>query len=325
MATLKDVARESGLTVGTVSRVLNDRGYISEQTRNRVYEVMKELNYQPNEMARSLSKQVSNTIGLIVPHVVHPYFAKMISNIERAACEQKYKIFLFNSKGMEEKEDEYIEMCKSNRVAGVILCSRTPKTEKFRNIGFPLVTMERFIDEGTAGVECDNYQGGCMAAEHLIDRECRHLLHFGGIFGHPMPADHRREGFEAVCRKNDVEYKVVTFSPRDYAEMEYYTAIEKAFESYPQVDGIFASSDLIAAQVLRVCYEKGISVPDKMKIVGFDDVYVASIVTPRITTICQPVKEMADAAVETLIHAAAGKMVPTRSVFPVSLVVREST
>ena len=123
MATLKDVARESGLTVGTVSRVLNNRGYISEKTRNRVYEVMKELNYQPNEMARSLSKQSSNTIGVIVPHIVHPYFAKLISNLEVAAYNNKYKILLFNSKGKNAREEEYIEMCRSNRVAGLILCS----------------------------------------------------------------------------------------------------------------------------------------------------------------------------------------------------------
>ena len=103
MATLKDVARESGLTVGTVSRVLNNRGYISEQTREKVYEVMRQLNYQPNEMARSLSKQKSNTIGVIVPHIVHPYFAKMISNLELAAYNQQYKILLFNSKGITKK------------------------------------------------------------------------------------------------------------------------------------------------------------------------------------------------------------------------------
>ena len=104
MATLKDVARESGLSVGTVSRILNNRGYINEQTREKVYEVMKQLNYQPNEMARSLSKQKSNTIGLIVPHIMHPYFAKMISCIESAAYKNGFKILLFNSKGKEERD-----------------------------------------------------------------------------------------------------------------------------------------------------------------------------------------------------------------------------
>ena len=96
---------------------------------------MKRLNYQPNEMARSLSKQKSNTIGVIVPHIVHPFFSKVISNLEQAAYNSQYRILLFNSKEKEEKEEEYIEACKSNRVAGVILCSGSFSTEKFKNLG----------------------------------------------------------------------------------------------------------------------------------------------------------------------------------------------
>ena len=97
MATLKDVAKETGLTVSTVSRVLNNRGYISEETRKKVYEAMKKLNYRPNEVARSLSKQTTNTIGVIVPHIRHPYFAELISNLESQAYHYDHKILLFNS------------------------------------------------------------------------------------------------------------------------------------------------------------------------------------------------------------------------------------
>ncbi len=325
MATLKDVARESGLTVGTVSRVLNNRGYISDETREKVYAVMRELNYQPNEMARSLSKQKSNTIGVIVPHIVHPYFAKLISNLEQAAYELKYKILLFNSKGKEEKEGEYIEMCKSNRVAAVILCSGSFHTEQFRKLDFPLITIERFLDEGVAGIECDNYRGGVLAAEHLISRGCRHILHIGGVSGLPMPADKRKQGFEDVCRKNGVEYKEVEPGQAYYDDMHYYPVICQTLEQYPQTDGIFASSDLIAAQVIQVCARKGIRVPEQMKVVGFDDVNVAALTTPGITTIRQPVKEMAEAAVTLAVKAAKGDMVPATSMFPVTLVERGST
>ena len=128
--TLKDVAKETGLTVSTVSRVLNNRGYISEETRKKVYEAMKKLNYRPNEVARSLSKQTTNTIGVIVPHIRHPYFAELISNLESQAYHYDHKILLFNSQEKNEKEWEYMEMCTSNRVAGVILCSGTVGVEK---------------------------------------------------------------------------------------------------------------------------------------------------------------------------------------------------
>lgn len=325
MATLKDVARESGLTVGTVSRVLNNRGYISEQTRAKVYEVMKQLNYQPNEMARSLSKQKNNTIGLVVPHIMHPYFAKLISHIEAAANKQKYKILLFNSKGKEEKEDECIEMCKSNRVAGIILCSASYKTERFKNLDCPLITIERFMDEGTAVVECDNYQGGYLATMHLIERGCRKLLHFGGVADQPMPADQRFRAFEDVCKRYGVEYFAVNPEEGAYSEMTYYESICHEMEAHPEIDGIFASSDVIAAQVLKVCHEKGIKVPEELKIVGFDDVLIAELASPGITTIRQPVKEMAESAVSLMAQAVNGELVPARSLFPVSLIVRETT
>lgn len=286
---------------------------------------MKKLNYQPNEMARSLSKQTSKTIGVIVPHIVHPFFAKVISNLEQAAYNSQYRILLFNSKGKEEKEEEYIEACRSNRVAGVILCSGSFNTEKFKNLGFPLITIERFLDEGTAGIECDNYSGGVQAAEHLISRGCRHLLHIGGVNEQPMPADSRKAAFEDVCRRYGTEHHAVDPGRMFYDEMNYYPVIRSALDQYPQTDGIFASSDVIAAQAIQVCREKNIGVPEQMKIVGFDDVNIASLTSPGITTVRQPVKEMTEAAVSAVARSAAGGMVAARSVFPVSLVIREST
>lgn len=325
MATLKDVARESGLTVGTVSRVLNNRGYISEQTREKVYAVMRELNYQPNEMARSLSKQKSNTLGVILPHIMHPYFAKFLNYLEAAASRQGYRILVFNSQGMDEKEEECIEICKSNRVAGVILGSGSFHTEKFKNLNCPLITMERFIDEGAAGVECDNYMGGTLATEHLIEKGCSYLLHFSGVQGTSMPADDRQRAFEAVCKNRGVNWVVVTPGRVSYDEMDYYNLIRETLEQHPETDGIFASSDVIAAQTIQVCRERGIDVPGKIKIVGFDDVSIASLTSPTITTICQPVKEMAEMAVNVITRVINGETVPARSMFPVTLIEREST
>ena len=181
MATLKDVAKETGLTVSTVSRVLNNRGYISEETRKKVYEAMKKLNYRPNEVARSLSKQTTNTIGVIVPHIRHPYFAELIRNLESQAYHHGHKILLFNSQEKNEKEWEYMEMCTSNRVAGVILCSGTVGVEKFTGLNVPLITIERYLENGTAEVECDNEQGGRLAAQHLIDCGCKSIVCVRGL------------------------------------------------------------------------------------------------------------------------------------------------
>lgn len=325
MITLKDVARESGLNVGTVSRILNNRGYIKEETREKVYEAMERLDYQPNEIARSLSKQKNNIIGIIVPHIRHPYFAEMISCLEQATYNCNYKMLLFNSGGRDEKEDEYIEMCKQNRVAGIILFSSSFKTKKFRKLDFPLVTIERFLDYGTASIECDNYQGGVLAAEHLISRKCRNILCFGSIRDEPMPADQRIHGTTDVCTRHGVQCVVVNVDQKLYKELDYYDIICSTLKKYPEVDGIFANSDLLASQIIQVCAKQGISVPEQMKIVGFDDTIISQLTTPKITVIQQPVKEMAKAAISSIISSASGATIPRRCVFPVTLVTRGST
>ena len=303
MATLKDVAKASGLTVGTVSRVLNNRGYISDKTREKVYRVMKELDYQPNEMARSLSKQKNNTIGVILPQIEHPYFAKVLSRLEREAAKQGYRIMLFVSRNKEKREEQCIEMCKSGRVAGVVLCSGSFETEKFRGLDFPLITLERSMDEGTLSIECDNYQGGTMATQHLIDKECHKLMYIGGMSAGEdvrMPADFRDS-------------------------MEYYEFVREKLIEHPDVDGVFASSDVIGAYVLQACYDLNIEVPGRLKIVGFDDVNIAQFTSPGLTTIHQPVEQMAEQAISAIVQIDAGKVVPTKTVFPVTLVERGTT
>ena len=325
MATLKDVAKETGLTVTTISRVLNNRGYISEETREKVYAAMKKLNYQPNEVARSLSKQSSNTIGVIVPHIRHPYFADLISNLENQAYQRKYKILLFNSREKHEKMKKYLEMCSSNRVAGIILCSGNVELDNMQSLNIPLVTIERYLENGTAAVECDNYLGGKIAAQHLIERGCKQLLCFSGINNNAMPADSRAVAFRETCLENQIECKEISTSLDQYNDLEYYEFIEKFLRENPKVDGIFASSDLIAAQVIQICAKMKKRIPEDIKLVGFDDVNISMLTTPRITTIHQPIKEMAATAVDFVINASQGNLVPSRTMLPVALVEREST
>ena len=319
------MAAKCGLTVTTVSRVLNNRGYISDETRAKVHAAMEELNYQPNEVARSLSKKSTNTIGVIVPHIRHPYFSEMISNIENAASKRGYKILLANSKGRNHKEKEYLDMCTSNRVAGVIIFSSSVQVSEFANSNIPLITVERFVENGTAAVECDNEQGGMLAAQALIDAGCKDLLIISGVSESSMPADDRLKGFAKVCEKKGVHYKEVVTSQDQYNSLDYHSLLDGALKLDKNIDGIFASSDLIAAQVLQVCGKVGKKVPEDIKLVGFDDVLISRLTTPPISTIHQPIKEMAQTAVDLLISAAEGNVVPKRTLLPVSYVEREST
>lgn len=325
MATIVDVAKLAGVTPTTVSRVINNRGYISEKTRNKVYGAMDELGYQPNEIARSLTKQKSNTIGVIVPHISHPYFAKLISNLENEASKKDYKIILCNSKEKAEKEKQYLDMCKSNRVAGIVLCSGNVESNKINTGDIPVVLLEKNFEEGKLGIQCDNYQGGKLATEHLIECGCKKVLHFSGVIDEEMPADNREKAFIDTCIKNSVKYYIKKFDINTYNQMDYYEAIKDTIAEIKEIDGIFASSDLIAAQVIQVCNELNIRIPQDIKLVGFDDVEISKLTTPTITTIHQPIKEMSKLAVELIDTKYTNVEIDKQIIVPVELVVRNST
>ena len=325
MATIVDVARLAGVTPTTVSRVINNRGYISEKTKKRVHEAMDELGYQPNEIARSLTKQKSNTIGVIVPHISHPYFAKLISNLENEAAKKDYKIILCNSKEKAEKEKQYLDMCKSNRVAGIIICSGNIESNKINTGGIPVVLLEKNFEECKLGIQCDNYQGGKLATEHLIECGCKKILHLSGVIDEEMPADNREKAFIDVCSKNEIEYFIKKYDIDTYNQMNYYDYIKAALNEIEGVDGIFASSDLIAAQVIQVCNEIKIRIPEDIKLVGFDDVDISQLTTPRITTVHQPIKEMARLSIELIDAKYNNIEVNEKTILPIKLIIREST
>ena len=325
MATIVDVARLAGVTPTTVSRVINNRGYISEKTKKRVQEAMDELGYQPNEIARSLTKQKSNTIGVIVPHISHPYFAKLISNLENEAAKKDYKIILCNSKEKAEKEKQYLDMCKSNRVAGIIICSGNVESNKINTGGIPVVLLEKNFEEGKLGIQCDNYQGGKIATEHLIECGCKKILHLSGVIDEEMPADNREKAFIDVCSKNEIEYFIKKYDIDTYNQMNYYDYIKAALNEIEGVDGIFASSDLIAAQVIQVCNEIKIRIPEDIKLVGFDDVDISQLTTPRITTVHQPIKEMARLSIGLIDAKYNNIEVNEKTILSIKLIIREST
>jgi len=322
--TLKDVAKEAGITVTTVSRVLNNRGPISEKTRKKVYGAIKKLNYSPNEAARSLAKKYSNIIGVIVPSVNNPFFAECAEYLEKFAYEKKYKIMLCNSYHQKSKEIEYIEMLKANKVAGIFISSRTPGIGKYLSSNLPIVSFERIIDDSISSVSCDNYNGGVLATTRLIDDGCKYLINIGGISGLSMLADERTRAFEDICSQRGIAHKVYETHEKQFQTMDYTEFLKKIISENPLVDGIFASSDIIAAQMIKVCSSLGYKIPTDLKIIGYDDVQIASLLAPGITTIHQPLDQMCRAAINTIIDSCEGSTTPTRITCSVKLIIRET-
>ena len=287
MATLKDVARLSGVTVTTISRMLNHRANVSEKTRAKILAAMEELDYHPNELAQSLIRQKSSFIGLIVPSAKNFFFGRVIDCVERHVSAGGYKLLLCVSDLDVNKEIEYFHMLKSNKVAGVILASHTQNLLDHVNVNnLPVVTIDRTLAEFIPSACADNHGGGRLAAEHLLDKGCGHLAYISGSAGMEMDANKRWVGFREACRDRGARAPVmVDASERDFIAMRYEPVIHRLFQEHPSVDGVFCSNDIIAAQVLQYCSRQGIAVPRRLRVVGCDDTDFACLTDPPLTTI----------------------------------------
>jgi LacI family transcriptional regulator, sucrose operon repressor len=323
MPTIKDVALKAGVTVTTVSRVLNNKGYISEQTRNKVAEVMKELDYVPNEMARALLRQRSSIIGLIVPTVSHPFFGELAMHIEHYAYEAGYKVLLCNSHLDSEKEREYIDMLKRHKVDGIIMGSHTLDVSEYLNLSMPVVTLDRKIDDRIPSVSSDNRQGGMLATRRLISRGCSKIAMITGSLQLDLLANQRCTAFIAEAEARGIRHVVVQTNVDVFDYSQYGDLVDKLFAEHPDVDGVFAS-DVKAAHVIQACARLGKSVPGDVKVVGYDDTQIASLLVPRLTTVRQPKEAMAKLALETLVKQIHGEPYSLETVLPVELVDRDS-
>ncbi|MHA6531000.1 LacI family DNA-binding transcriptional regulator [Paenibacillus sp. BAC0078] len=324
MATINDVAEKAGVSVTTVSRVLNNRGYISEKTRQKVYQVMDELKYQPNELARSLLRKHSNVLGLIIPSVAHPFFGELANEIESVAYQHGFKLLLCNSQFDSAKEREYIDMMRRNRVDGMILGSHTLEIGDYTNLNYPLVTIDRRIGD-IPFVASDNENGGALAARLLIAKGCRKLGHLAGNMKLDMLSNLRTTGFEREARQEGVKFVTYQTELDVFDEQIYNEIIRKMFTEHPDIDGVFTTSDLMALFVMKWCRTVGKEVPRDVRVIGYDDIPAASWYMPGLSTIRQPIKDMARRAVELLLEQMEDKPVERETILPVELVEREST
>lgn len=289
---LNDVAKVAGVSPTTVSRVINNRGYISEKTKQKVESAMKELNYYPNDVARSLYKKRTYLVGLIIPDISNPFYSELALSIEGICSKVGYRLILCNSLGQPNKEEEYAVMLIRNQVDGMIVCSYNRGVETYKRSNLPIIAIDHYLSSTIPVVGSDNYEGGKMAVQHLIHRGCKSIIHINGPAELETPTQLRRKAYEDLVKK---PLTYVLNSPFD--EEEIMRTIRKIFHEYPETDGIFASDDMIAAGCLQVAEEMNIDVPMQLKIVGYDGTSTVSKLLPQLTTIKQPIKDIASTAV----------------------------
>lgn len=215
-------------------------------------------------------------------------------------------------------------MLKSNKVAGIVLCTRTGELADVLDDSLPVVTLERSISDKIPAIMCDNYQGGVLAARCLLDRGRTGIAVFPGQPKVQLPGELRVTGFLDTCRQAGVEPIVVTTDESQFAARDYRGTIRAALRAHPEIDGVFATSDVMAAQVIQECAKVGRSIPQDVSLVGFDDVDIASLTNPPLTTIHQPLEQMCEYAVDGILRKLRGETVPVKTILPVSRVDRES-
>lgn len=322
MATIRDVAKQAGVSVATVSRVLNEKGYVHEDTRQKVEAAIRALNYTPNEVARSLYKRKSKLIGLLLPDIMNPYFPQLARGVEDRLQESDYRVIFGNSDERRQKEQDYIQTFLQNHVVGLISSTNHPEDTVYTEIGIPVVFLDRTSNDSPS-VYADGREGGRLAAQELAQRGCRRITIMQGP-ADVRPAVERYEGAVEVLEEKGIPFTRLKTTSFSYDEAENWAKM--LFLQFPDTDGILASNDIVASAVLQEAFRLGKKVPDDVQIIGYDDIPLSRLLTPSLSTIHQPAYEMGRAAAELLIGLMEGRTLAQRNIrYSVKFVERQTT
>lgn len=296
---LEDVAKRANVSKTTVSRVLNNRGYLSQKTIDNVYKAIEELNYQPNVVARQLFQKKTNIVGLLFPTVANPFFSELVEALEKKLYEIGYKVLIGNSMNNKEKETNYLNQLLSDQVDGLIVGTHNQGIQEYKYQNLPIVAIDRVMNEDIPVVESDNYNGGKLATKLLIAQGAKNIIHTNGPIDLQTPANRRRLAYEDTMKAYQLIPRTVTLD-FNISYVKKKQIFFQMFEDYPKIDGIFASNDIDAALILQVAKEKGLNVPADLLVVGYDGTLMTRSILPDLTTVIQPINDIADTAVAIL-------------------------
>lgn len=306
---IKDIAQKTGLSITTVSLVLNGKAdKISEKTKELIFQTVKELNYHPNQIAVGLVKKRTNTLGLIIPDISNMFFSEIAKGVEDEGRKDNYNVILCNTNDKHDIELEYINILAAKGVDGVILdMSAEDSEEKAResldtllDYGIPTVIVDRFTDDkSVASISIDNRQGAFLAAQHLIDLGHKRIGCVTGPANEKTCID-RYKGYCEALEKNGISVDKSFTYEGDYHLQSGYDSVKTMLSK--KVTAIFAFNDMMAYGVARALRENGIKLPDEMSIAGFDDIFLSEIFDIPLTTVRQPTFEIGKEAARMLIE-----------------------
>lgn len=329
---MKDVAKMAGVSSATVSLALAGDARVNAKTRQLVIEAANKLNYIPNEIGRSLRSKKTETIALVIPHTSqhvfsHPYFLKLLEGISEVLDKHNYNLLLSTTPSENDEQAAYEKVLRNRRADGVIISSASIGDRNLLRLidsGFPVVYLGPWSHDDLITVERDDIAGAYTATEHLLKLGRKRIVHITGPLDHQAGRD-RLEGYRRAIQKQGARVDENLIIEKDFSLEAGYEAVSELLDRKIAFDGLFASNDLMAFGAMKRLLESDIQVPNDVSIVGFDDIDMASIFHPTLTTIHQPMKQMGIIATEKLIAELHGETnIDKRTIVQTRLIVRES-
>ena len=319
MATIKDVAMDAGVSVGTVSNVING-GNVSEERRQRVEQSIPKLGYQVNGIARKMRTQRTDYVVVILPDITNPFYSLLLQGLEHALSAYDKQPLLCISDGEKEKEIKYIEMARTNKVDGIIGVTFSD-VEEYLDDTLAFVSIERRFSKNIPCVSGDNYLGGRMAAENLVRRGATNLLLVQTIMSVDNEVRKRRLGFEGYCEENEIPYASITFSekqvPSVYSSFSARSLIGSVLQAHMnnqmtengRPNGIFAGTDHLAIVIQEELEQMGLRVPEDVQVIGYDGLRWMNTGQPFVSSIYQDTGIIAKTSVDCLMRLLNGEAV----------------
>lgn len=312
---MKDVAREAGVALGTVSKVFNGIP-VGESYRLRVEEAAKKLGYQVNSYARGLKSDKSSTVALIIPDTINPFFSLLTNDISSGLAARGYRMLLATTRCDPDAEERCIQMARQDKVAGIIALTYKPTLSVSEPI--PFVSIDRYYSTAIPCVASDNFGGGELAARKLHEFGCNNLLFLrigSSVIGE---TDKRGLGFEAHCRQNKIPHQVFTANDEDGIETIYSFLRKHIHDGRSEFDGIFCNTDKLAFITGSFLKENGIRIPEDVQIIGYDGLnFFGDVTLPCCSSIVQSPQEIARTAISILLSEDRASL-PTLTCLPVS-------
>ncbi|WP_432664284.1 LacI family DNA-binding transcriptional regulator [Wukongibacter baidiensis] len=331
--TIKEIAKMAGVSTATVSKILNKKDKnISDATRQRVLDIVKEHNYIPNTIARSLVTRQTKTIGLVIPDIANPFFPELARGAEDKANESGYNIIFCNTDDNIEKEEKYINMLVEKMIDGIIFTQSAKRTMGFGNLNLgstPIVLIDRDMElEGVVGkVLVDNFTGAYEGVKYLINEGYKKIAFITGALTTDTSVS-RLNGYKEALEDSGILYDDDYVLAGEYRSEWGFKATEQLIDRKIDFDAVFCGNDLIALSVIKALKNYGKSIPEDVGVLGFDDIYMSKFIEPELSTIRQPNYKMGYKAVEILINILenpAEKNIEKKLILNTELIIRKST